>query len=69
MAFQMPDSPAYNPLPLQAWPGKGFFVSLVLFAISRSKRLSDFLEDLSDEKLGFTGKLKAFWNALAGKER
>ena len=45
------------------------FVSLVLFAISRSKRLSDFLEDLSDEKLGFTGKLKAFWSALAGKER
>jgi hypothetical protein len=45
------------------------FVSLVLFAISRSKRLSDFLEDLSDEKLGFVGKLKAFWNALAGKER
>ena len=45
------------------------FVSLVLFAISRSKLLSDFLEDLSDEKLGFVGKLKAFWNALAGKER
>lgn len=45
------------------------FVALVLFAVSRSKRLSDFLEDLSDEKLGFGGKLKAFGRVLSGRER
>jgi hypothetical protein len=39
-------------------------VSLVLYAISRSKRLSDFLEALSDERLSFTGKWKAFWKVL-----
>lgn len=39
-------------------------VSLVLYAISRSKRLSDFLEALSDERLSFTGKFRAFWRAL-----
>lgn len=45
------------------------FVALVLFAISRSKRLSDFLEDLADEKLSFIGKCKAFWVAMTGKAR
>jgi hypothetical protein len=39
-------------------------VSLVLYAISRSKRLSDFLEALSDERLSFAGKCKAFWKVL-----
>ena len=47
----------------------GIFVGLVLFAVARSKRLSDFLEALSDERLGFTGKLRALWGVLGGKER
>jgi hypothetical protein len=41
-----------------------FFVSLVLFAVSRSKRLSDFLEAISDERLTFAGKWRAFWRVL-----
>ncbi|MBK9236835.1 MAG: hypothetical protein IPO19_12760 [Rhodoferax sp.] len=45
------------------------FVAVVLFAISRSKRLSDFLEALADEKLSFTGKCKAFWVAMFGASR
>ncbi|MBK9574605.1 MAG: hypothetical protein IPO43_18700 [Rhodoferax sp.] len=45
------------------------FVALVLFAISRSKPLSDFLEALADEKLTFVGKCKAFWVALTGTSR
>jgi len=45
------------------------FIGLVLFAVSRSKRLSDFLEAMSDEKLSFTEKFRALWNALAGNER
>lgn len=44
-------------------------VAVVLFAIARSKRLSDFLEALSDEKLTFAGKSKAFWGVLTGKNR
>lgn len=46
----------------------GVFIGLVLFAVSRSKRLSDFLEAMSDEKLGFGGKLKALWGALVDKK-
>jgi hypothetical protein len=42
------------------------FVGLILFAISRSKRLSDFLECMSDEKLAFSGKLRAFWKVFGG---
>ncbi len=34
------------------------FIALVLFAVARSKRLSDFLEALADEKIGFKGKLQ-----------
>ena len=45
------------------------FISLVLFAIARSKRLSDFLEDLSDERLGTAAKFRALWHVLAGKDR
>ena len=45
------------------------FISLVLFAVARSKRLSDFLEDLSDERLGAAAKLRALWNVLSGKAR
>ena len=44
------------------------FVALVLFAVARSKRLSDFLEALSDEKLSFAAKFKAFWAVLAGNK-
>jgi hypothetical protein len=43
-----------------------FFVSLVMFAVSRSKRLSDFLEAISDERLSFTGKWRAFWRVWVG---
>ena len=46
-----------------------FFICLVLFAVSRSKRLSDFLEAMSDETLSFGGKFKALWGALVDKER
>ena len=47
----------------------GFGSILVLFAVARSKRLSDFLEALSDERLGFTGKFRALWGVMGGKER
>ncbi len=40
------------------------FVVLVLFAVARSKRLSDFLEALSDEKLSFIKKLKVLVGIL-----
>ena len=42
------------------------FVTLVMFAVSRSKRLSDFLEALSDERLSFSGKWRAFWRVMGG---
>lgn len=45
------------------------FVGLVLFAVARSKRLSDFLEHLADERLSTGGKLRALWAALWGKKR
>jgi hypothetical protein len=45
------------------------FVGLVLFAVARSKRLSDFLESLSDERLSFTGKFKSLWGVVGNKER
>ena len=37
------------------------FVALILFAIARSKRLSDFLEAISDENLTLRSKWQAFW--------
>jgi hypothetical protein len=40
------------------------FVALVMYAVSRSKRLSDFLETMSDERLTFAGKWRAFWKVL-----
>jgi uncharacterized membrane protein YuzA (DUF378 family) len=43
------------------------FVCLVLFAVARSKRLSDFLEDLADERLGFTAKLASLGRVLTGR--
>ena len=36
------------------------FVGLVMYAVARSKRLSNFLEALSDERLTFRGKVQAF---------
>lgn len=42
------------------------FIVLVLFAVARSKRLSDFLEALSDERLTFRGKLSALGKVLWG---
>lgn len=44
-----------------------FFVVLVMFAIARSKRLSDFLEVLSDERTSFGGKLHAFWLVVTNR--
>jgi hypothetical protein len=37
------------------------FVALMLFAIARSKRLSDFLEAMSDERTTLGNKWRAFW--------
>ncbi len=45
------------------------FVVLVLFAIARSKRLSDFLEVLADERVGFGGKMKALGRVFVGGGR
>jgi uncharacterized membrane protein YuzA (DUF378 family) len=44
------------------------FVGLVLFAVARSQRLSNFLEALSDEKLGLGGKLKALWGVFVTRD-
>lgn len=44
------------------------FTALVLFSVARSKRLSDFLEAVSDERLGVTDKLRAFAHVLGRKE-
>jgi hypothetical protein len=40
------------------------FVALVLFAVARSKRLSDFIEALADERLGWREKWNSFRNVL-----
>ena len=45
------------------------FTVLVLFAVARSKRLSDFLEDVADERLSTAAKLRALWAALWGNGR
>ena len=45
------------------------FVSMVLFAIARSKQLSDFLEALADEKLGVWKKARVFWRIFSRRER
>jgi len=45
------------------------FVGLVLFAVARSKRLSDFLEALSDERLSLAGKFRTLWGVIGSKER
>ena len=45
------------------------FIVLVLFAVAKSKRLSDFLEALSDEKLTLVGKFRALWGVVGKTER
>jgi uncharacterized membrane protein YuzA (DUF378 family) len=45
------------------------FTCLILLAIARSKRLSDFLEILTDEKTPMHKKLRAFWSVLGNSRR
>jgi hypothetical protein len=45
------------------------FVGLVMFAVAKSKRLSDFLEVLADERVGFGGKLRALGRVFAKSGR
>lgn len=45
------------------------FIGLILFAVARSKRLSDFLEALSDERLTLAGKFRTLWVVVGNKER
>lgn len=53
---------------LHALLATAVFVSLIMMAISNSKRLSDFLEALSDERLSLSGKFRAFWKVLGGQK-
>ena len=45
------------------------FVVLVLFAVDRSKRLSDFLEALADERVGYSDKLRALVRIVSPRRR
>jgi uncharacterized membrane protein YuzA (DUF378 family) len=45
------------------------FVGLVLFAVAKSKRMSDFLEALSDERVTLRGKFRALWGVVGKTER
>lgn len=45
------------------------FIGLVLFAVAKSKRLSDFLEALSDERLTLLGKFRVLWGVVRKTER
>ena len=45
------------------------FIALVLFAVAKSKRLSDFLEAMSDERLTLFGKFRALWGVVGRTER
>ena len=45
------------------------FTGLILLAIARSKRLSDFLEILTDEDRSFRTKMRAFWRVLKSSRR
>ncbi len=45
------------------------FITLVLFAVAKSKRLSDFLEALSDERLTLFGKFRALLGVVGKTER
>ena len=44
------------------------FIVLILFAISRSKRLSDFLEIMSEERTPLRAKLRAFWLVVINRK-
>lgn len=44
------------------------FVILVMFAVARSKRLYEFLESLSDERLTFRAKAQALWRVVRRKD-
>ena len=59
--FSFPDVPESRKL-LQFGVVTVFALGLVLFAVARSKRLSDFLEAMSDERL----PLRAKWVSLSG---
>ena len=43
------------------------FVGMVLFAIVRSKSLSDLLEVLADERTSYRAKFRAFWMVVLGR--
>jgi hypothetical protein len=45
------------------------FVAMVLFAVARSKPLSEFLETLSDEKISFPDKLRSFGRVLVRQNK
>ena len=45
------------------------FIGLVLCAVAKSKRMSDFLEALSDERLTLGGKFRALWGVIGKTER
>jgi len=45
------------------------FTGLILFAIARSKRLSDFLEILTDEDKALPAKMRAFWKVVGKSKR
>ena len=44
------------------------FVGMILFAISRSHRLSDFLEVMSDERTPTRAKARAFWRIMTHRK-
>lgn len=45
------------------------FIMLIMFAVARSKPLSDFLEALSDERLSLRQKVSRLWGALGKQAR
>ena len=44
-------------------------ILLLVFTVSRSKRLSDFLDSLSDDRLSVKAKLVAFWRVWVSEKR
>ncbi len=43
-------------------------ILLLVFTIARSKRLSDFLDTLSDDRVPVTTKIVAFWRVWFGEK-
>ena len=43
-------------------------ILLLVFTVSRSKRLSDFLDALSDDRLSVKAKISAFWRVWIGEK-